>query len=268
MKKKHSKRKKVLSHVSNNKTFFFILFLSIFFFACAIVFFNRNETTPQFADESTNSSKKPSLDFNTQLTPEMCHATGDPVININEHIIHDVDSGEAGNNWAFDTINRHIQVWNVGLNNYCAVVRDLASFQGVAGETSPGQTVLNATSLTGNEHGIFQGGYRTTVFNGTLYVQDQVNWPLKGMVKPDPVDYQCNIAGTCPGRIDWSGKYFKDITGYDLAWWGWIYQGQDSGTWVNAITGNSGDILDVDPTHTHPASDTSQALHHHPDKDK
>jgi len=272
MKAKNNKKKKILHHVFENKTFFFILFLSIVFLICITVFVQQKLTNSQFAAGNTNS--KLSLNFGQQLTREMCHATGDPIINIEENIVNDVDSGQAGNNWAFDTIDRHIQVWNVGLNNYCGIIKDNAFFKGVAGETSPGQTVLNATSMTGDEHGKFEGGYRTTIFSGTLYVADQTNWPLKGKVKPKPVDYGCNIQGTCPGYINWTTKYFTNISGYDLAWWGWIYHGGDSGTWVNAITGNAGDILDVDPMHKHPESDASQPQHrpkdhsgeHHQDK--
>jgi len=275
---KHSKKK-----TSSNRVFFFLLFVSVFALGGVLYLVQQTQILNQFAaghkqqnGENQNDSLRPKFSLNSedQLTPRMCHATGDPIISIRERIVHDVDSGQAGNNWAFDTINRQIQVWNVGLNNYCGIIKDDADFQGVAGETSPGQTTLKATSLTGDEHGEFRGGYRTTVFSGTLYVADQTNWPLHGEVKPNPVDYGCNIQGTCPGYINWTSKYFTNISGFDLAWWGWIYFGGDSGTWVNAITGNFGDILDVDPAHKHPDSDNSQPQHHpkdnndihHPDK--
>ena len=46
----------------------------------------------------------------------------------------------------------------------------------------------------------------------------------------------------CPGLVDWTAQYFSSTSGYDLAWWGWEYRAGRHGTWVNALSGNSGDI--------------------------
>jgi len=178
-----------------------------------------------------------------------CGATTKPIIDVREKIINDVDSGIAGNYWAFDTISRRIRVWNMGGNNYCGVVNDDAEFRGVAGQISPGNTNGGTHLLTGDEHGNFNGGYSTTVFSGTLYVADPVNWPLKGKVNGgNPVNYNCDITGNCPGYIDWTGKYFTNLGNFNLADWGWKYVADPKidGVWVNALTGNSGDIFDKD----------------------
>jgi hypothetical protein len=132
----------------------------------------------------------------------------------------------------------------MGQNSYCAVVKYNGTFHAVAGQTSPQQS----GTLTGEEHGKFSGGYQTTTFTGTLSVNDPTHWPLKGQVHPKPVDYQCDISGYCPGFIDWSGKYFTNLNNFAELVWGWKYiaSDRDDGVWVNASTGNSGDILDKD----------------------
>lgn len=177
-----------------------------------------------------------------------CGATGKPIIDVTEKVVHDVDSGLAGNNWAFDTITRHIRVWNMGGTNYCGVVNDDAEFRAVAGQTSPGAT----GTLTGDEHGDFNGGYVTQVFSDTLNVKDPSNWPLKGKVNHGaPVDYMCDISGNCPGYVNWMTRYFTNAgttTTVGLADWGWKYVAADrrDGVWINANSGTSGDILDKD----------------------
>jgi hypothetical protein len=176
-----------------------------------------------------------------------------PIINVVERVRNDADSGQSGDTWALDIFTRSIKVWNMGSSTYCAVVMySQATFQAVSGNTSPGTGGV----LTGDEHGNFSGGYQTMTFPGTLSVSDPSHWPLKGkVINPyggDVVDYQCPAVPnpTCPGFIDWFAKYFSDVNGSNvsLAQWGWTYTAADSrdGIWVNASTGNSGDILDVD----------------------
>jgi hypothetical protein len=169
--------------------------------------------------------------------------SGSRVIDVTERIVNDADSGEAGNYWGYDTILRHIQVWNTGPNAYCATVIYTGAFRAVAGQRSPGNTGV----LTGDERGTFSGGYQSTHFTGNLYVSNSTNWPVRGEVHPEPVNYKCDIQGTCPGSIDWTTKYFSTTSGFDLAVWGWKYVATDhDGVWINASTGNSGDILDHD----------------------
>lgn len=177
-----------------------------------------------------------------------CGTNTRPIIDVTEKVIHDVDSGLAGNNWAWDTYTRRIRVWNMGGIKYCGVVTYDAEFRAVAGQTSPGGTGI----LTGDEHGDFNGGYVTVVFSDTLNVKDSSNWPLKGKVNHGaPVDYMCNIiSGNCPGYVDWLTKYFTSANGntVSLADWGWKYVASPrrDGVWVNANSGTSGNILDKD----------------------
>jgi hypothetical protein len=61
------------------------------------------------ANASNNSKQE--LDWEQQTTKEQCNVTGDQVISVNQKVINDIDSGQAGNYWAFDTFTREIKVW-------------------------------------------------------------------------------------------------------------------------------------------------------------
>jgi len=187
---------------------------------------------------------------------------GNLLINVTEKVVHDGDSGQAGNFWALDAFTRTIKVWNVGSDTYCAVVKYNGTFAAQAGQKSPGTTATTGGILTGDEVGSFLGGYVAQI-TGPLNVSDPANWPLTGQITlGNPVDYQCVIADdgseTCPGFVDWTTKYFDTSSGFTFSEnpWGWTYTGHDApsapdagkpdGVWHNFITGNSGDILDVD----------------------
>ncbi|WIG61286.1 MAG: hypothetical protein OJF49_004034 [Ktedonobacterales bacterium] len=171
------------------------------------------------------------------------------IINVTQKIINDADSGQGGNYWAFDTVTRTIQVWNIGPDTYCATVMYNGSFQAISGQESPGTGGI----LTGDEYGSMHGGYVSTTFTAQLNLSNPTVWPANGKVNGgNPTDYQCDVNGNCPGFVDWSSMYFSNISGFDLSSWGWIYHGLDhadsssTGTWVNASNGNTGDILDRD----------------------
>ena len=183
------------------------------------------------------SGSGPTLDL-SPLRPSQC-LPGTLVVNVTQHIISDADSGVAGNYWAFDNYERHIKVWQTGLTTYCAIVRYDGEFTTVAGP-SPQNTGTVAADIQGE----FKGGYRTTQFTGTWAPTKPTSGDL------GTFDYACvlsagNSVATCPGHVDWTTFYFSGTSGFDLAWWGWIYKTDANGTWVNAITGNLGDITGV-----------------------
>jgi len=191
---------------------------------------------------------------------------GNLLISISEKVINDADSGQAGNYWGLDAFTRTIKVWNLGSDNYCAVVNYTGTFAAQAGQKSPGTTATTGGILSGEEIGSFKGGYVAQI-TGPLDVTDPANWPLMGKVNQGgTVDYQCVInpdgslqTDPCPGAIDWTTKYF-DTSNVSFSFnenpWGWTYIGRDApgapdagtpdGVWHNFSTGNSGDILDVD----------------------
>ena len=162
-----------------------------------------------------------------------CHGSGRPIINVVQRIQNDIDSGVNGNYWAYDDLRRHIQVWQTGTNAYCAVVRDQGSFTTVAGD-SPGGSTTIAAGITGT----FKGGY-TARITGTLKATPGAS--TRGFI--GDFDYQCDAStGNCPGYVSWPDLYFNTGSTFDYISWGWIYHGGNNGRWVNAVTGNRGDI--------------------------
>jgi len=187
-----------------------------------------------FVNQQANARVR--LSWQKQVSRKSCDVTGDPIINIQQKILNDADSGEAGNYWAFDTIVRHIKVWQETPTSFCATVAYEGQFAGVAGQRSPGNTGV----LTGTEKGTFDGGYRADI-TGTLLSTPSL--PTHGAI--GTTNYQCDINGNCPGAFDWSTKYFNTgATGFtfNLSWWGWVYR-NGSHVWVNSVDGNSGDII-------------------------
>lgn len=188
---------------------------------------------------------------------------GNRVINVTEKVTGDADSGQAGNYWGIDTFTRTIQVWNTGDDSYCAVVAYKGKFAAQAGQKSPGTTQNTGGILTGDEGGTMNGEAQIYI-TGPLNVSNPSIWPLSGQVNGgNVVDYGCTINpdGTdqCTNYVDWVAQYFDESApSYTLSEpnWGWKYVGRDQppapdkgasdGVWVNASTGNSGDILDVD----------------------
>jgi hypothetical protein len=188
------------------------------------------------ASASAVASGGPTLD----LSPLQC-GPGTLVVNVNQRIVNDADSGVAGNYWAFDTYNRHIKVWQTAPNTFCAIVSYDGGFTTVAGP-SPQNTGTVAAGIQGN----FKGGYQAT-FTGTFAATK----PTSGNL--GTFDYACvlsssNTVATCPGYQDWTTFYFSSTSGFNENWWGWIYTTEANGTWVNAITGNHGDITGVPPS--------------------
>lgn len=172
------------------------------------------------------------LKFGPELTRQACGG-GTLVINVEQQVLNDADSGVGGNNWALDRYERHIKVWQTGPNTFCATLRYEGEFTTFAG-TSPGATGTVDAGVTGE----MAGGYRAT-FTATLLASPA--YPTRGDI--GTFDYGCNAAGTCPGLASWPDFYFAGWAGdFDYAWWGWIYHAGHNGTWVNAITGNLGDI--------------------------
>ena len=194
---------------------------------------------------------------NGSLPVESCGAgaTGaNLLINVTEGVTNDADSGQGGNYWALDAFSRTIKVWQMGGDDtYCAVVTYNGTWAvPLAGLESPGMT----TTLKGTETGTIKGG-ATYAITGPLNVSNPSIWPLRGSVNhSNAVDYQCviNADGTdngCPGYQDWVAQYFDESApSYTLNEnpWGWKYvghfpNGDPAGVWINASTGDSGDII-------------------------
>ena len=162
-----------------------------------------------------------------------CGSGGPPVANVNYTLTNDYDSGVAGNAWANDTINRHLQVWQVGAGTYCAAINDTGSFVTFAGP-SPESTGTVPAGVSGR----IKGGYTTTVFTGTLNTSPA--YSTRGNL--GTFDLACTDANNCPGAHPSFLSFFNPSVTWDFANWGWTYHTAQNGDWVNASTGNSGDI--------------------------
>jgi len=178
---------------------------------------------------------EPASNQTAQLNAAQCNG-GKMVINVTYKVMNTVDSGVAGNFWAYDQLNRHIQVWQMGPSTFCAVVEDKGSFLTNAG-ASPGNTDLDgiAAGITGT----IKGGYVMTI--NEMLVSNPT-YQTRGNI--GTFDYQCDTVGNCPGAVNWIEAYFGPSPSYSYVSWGWTYHGGKNGTWVNSSDGNLGDITD------------------------
>jgi hypothetical protein len=168
-----------------------------------------------------------------EVNKKQCDAKGKAIVDVNERVLNDADSGFAGY-WAFDNYTRNIKVWKNDDGNYCANVTYGGKFDAVDGNTGP----AGSGTIGFNVHGTFDGGYRSIPFTGTLL--STPGWPTHGNI--GPIDYKCTLLGYCSGYVDWVSKYFNSTTSFEDAWWGWTYRAGKNGTWINASNGNSGNI--------------------------
>jgi len=206
---------------------------------------SANDNDRPVNHEQNNDEKHEKL-FNpgNELSQVKCGSptTGSPIVEVEQKVQNDSDSGQAGNYWAFDYYSRSIRVWATkATNTYCAVVTYNGKFYTVPGQVGPGNTPSGAQINTPTNqpiNGDFSGGRRATIV-GTLLTTPL--WVTHGGV--GTTNYQCNIFGTCPGVISWPGQYFNSGYTYNDDWWGWKYEAGSHGTWINAISGNSGNIL-------------------------
>jgi len=166
----------------------------------------------------------------------VCKTTGAPLVNVHFKVINDDDSGVAGNAWASDSFIKTIQVWStsnhpLGPNTYCATVGFVGKFVTRAGVSPAGSNTVSA-----GIKGTFSGGYLAT-FTGTFAPT------LKTKGNLGIYDYNCNGAFNCPGSFDWVSAYFPGYTNFAQPYWAWKYIAcHHHGMWINASTGNSGDI--------------------------
>lgn len=184
-------------------------------------------------------SAKCTLNWGEELNSEQCPG-GELVINVTHKAINGLDSGVT-DWWAFVDVNRHIQVWQMNSNTFCAIVQYNGKFNTLEG-VSPGGT----GDIDQGIEGPFQGGYRM-IITGTLKTEPE--YPTRGNL--GTFDYDCQAinysshSDACPGLWIWQDEYFDSEYTKVYEWWGWIYRGGKNGTWVNACGaagGNCGDI--------------------------
>jgi hypothetical protein len=194
----------------------------------------------------------PHLNWGQQLrASDTSCPSGDKILNINYKIINSVDSGTGDNDdgapwWAVIDYVAHVQVVELGPDEFCATVRTQGSFESVGGD-GPGcvndsNCGLDEGRLEAGVIGTFQGGY-TEEFTGTFAPGD-----LRTKGSLGTFDHDCDPAvpgGDCDGGgvTRWRDLYFTGVAGFAFdEWWGWVYRAGNNGVWVNGSDGNDGNI--------------------------
>jgi hypothetical protein len=131
---------------------------------------------------------------------------GRVVLALTYHVRNDVDTGVAGNNWAFDNYVRTLRVVRKRGNAYCAASRYSGTFTSLAG-TSPAGTATIPAGI----HGTFRGS-SLTAFRATAATAGKRTRGDLGVK-----DFQCtsaDVKGRCPGTWDWLRAYFTSRNGF------------------------------------------------------
>jgi hypothetical protein len=159
---------------------------------------------------------------------------GELVINVTHKVVNDRDSAVDNSFWAYDKYNKHIQVWQVDDDTFCAVAQYVGSITTVAG-SSPN----NTGCVTDGIKGTMQGGYRATI-TGSL--KSNPNYKTRGNIGKFDYGWNGDRNTEAPNKFNWVNAYFSTGWGFSYDWWGWIYNAGKNGTWINATGGNQGDI--------------------------
>nr|MBP6946272.1 hypothetical protein [Candidatus Paceibacterota bacterium] len=159
------------------------------------------------------------------------------LVDVTQQIANDPDSGFFGD-WALDNFTRHIQIWEES-GIYCAQADDVGTFTTFGGAN--GKSPQSGIALPEIVTGTMTGGTRG-VLTGTF--GDAGVWGTTGTAPAQ----DCNSI-SCSMTSLWVQNYFPGGS-YDYSTapegdWSWTYDGGANGTWVNAASGSTGDIVHV-----------------------
>jgi len=160
------------------------------------------------------------------LPPPPPPFTPKTVVDVTYEYTNDQDSSFAGPTWALDTIYRHLVITETGFGKYSFVLTDTGTFVTIGG-LSP----QNGDPLTPGVKGTITGGMSGKFF---------------GFMKKHPGKATTGDIGVFDGGgFNWAGTYFywpKSVDDIKYSW-GWTYTACNGQTWVNADSGNVGDII-------------------------
>ena len=191
------------------------------------------------------------LNWGHQLNAtETACPTGIKVLDISYKLSNSLDSGTGTNDcghvwWAVIDYVLQVKVVDLGDNQYCATVKNQGSFESVGGD-GPGcaensNCELPEGYLSPGVVGTFQGGY-TMTFTSENFNPDGLR--TRGSI--GKFDHNCDpcTGGICDGAgsTRWRSLYFPDYSQASYDWYGWVYHAGNNGSWVNAISGNEGNI--------------------------
>ncbi|HUR24134.1 MAG TPA: hypothetical protein VMZ73_09710 [Acidimicrobiales bacterium] len=84
----------------------------------------------------------------TDRTPSCAPAGAPKVVDVTAHVTNSVDVGIDGHPWAIDTVEEHLQVWQVGDSRFCMRVDDAGTFRAFE-STSPNMTGMVSEGVEG-----------------------------------------------------------------------------------------------------------------------
>ena len=139
-----------------------------------------------------------------------------------------IDSNTHGTYWAYDTFYSTVTIVNKGVNLWQLTWVDTGSF-------------ISWSSYSPSGTGTIGDGVIGTISGGQTIT---VNGVLKSSLPSylGYYDFQCDHDANCPGYVSWRTMMFDSVTSYTYNQWAWTYVTCGNGTWVNADTGNIGDI--------------------------
>jgi hypothetical protein len=184
-------------------------------------------------------------------TPNHGCGAGTLVVNVHYKVTNDLDTttpiANVTYDWAVDNYSRHLLVFQIGANTFCAVTTSKGTFTTLAGH-SPAGTGMIPAGITGK----FHGGYVSNQFHGTLLATPLSpktgDLGTKNFACVASADHN-DATKACPGTFDWFSQYFTADSGadWDLAKYAFIYHAKDHGTWTDIKAGGTirmhGDIV-------------------------
>jgi len=143
------------------------------------------------------------------------------------HLANRPDSGEFGGDWALDTMARTTKICEVTPGQYAATVADSGTFTATK-NSKTGAAISPAQS------GNVEGGFAETFTAAPGFADYQGNFKGK------------HYTGTAPATSsEWLAKVYGGAISDDsgLLGWSWTYTRPCvAETWVNSVSGNSGQI--------------------------
>lgn len=194
-------------------------------------------STPASAAPGGQGPKRPSTE-----AKRFC-PSGTNVAYVTQDVVNQGDVGLAGNTWATDSYQRIISITRVGTNSYCAATRVTGKFSIIASLSFSSTASLGIDSLSPAATGAVSSGVTGSVYGGERTTVFTAKWrptvPTSGSIGT----VYCDPAFGCQCAIDWPSLFFRDIVGYDLAWWTFSYYGGTHGNWLNQADRTQGDIV-------------------------
>jgi hypothetical protein len=161
-----------------------------------------------------------------ELSADQCTPAGSGarlVVDVTFVLQNYADSGYA-DEWAIDTVHRHLRIWRHSDKTYCAQIAD----GGSTFVTRAGPSPTGSGSVQSGVAGTFDGGYITSDIVGKF----APSFPKKGNL--GSFDAKCDPTFACSGRYPTWLSYFKHPTADTFSKWGWIYDAGKYGVWVDS----------------------------------